>query len=115
MNDHSVRVQTENVELCLYLCSLKYKKNDCYFAFCEQSPYMEFFIQLPTVFNTTADRDKNKYRCDGHSNKEVHAQASCFMYVDFVIIINHMFPNKEPQCIADALSCQQTLTLWLVK
>lgn len=91
---------------------LKYKKNDSIF-FCEHSPYMGSFM-LQTVLNTTADR-KKKHRCDEHSTKEVHAQASCFMYVDFVIIINSMFPIKEPQCIADALCCQQTLTLWLVK
>lgn len=72
-------------------------------------------FMLQTVLNTTADRKKNKHRYDEHSIKEVHAQASCFMYVDFVIIINSMFPIKEPQCIADALCCQRTLTLWLVK
>lgn len=73
-------------------------------------------ISCYTVLNTTADRKKTKkkkHRCDEHSTKEVHAQASCFMYVDFVIVIKSMFPIKEPQCIADALCCQQTL--WLVK
>lgn len=72
------------------------------------------YFMLQAVLNTTADREK-KHRCDEYSTKEVHAQASCFMYVDFGIIINSMFPIKEPQCIADALCCQQTLTLWLVK
>lgn len=89
------------------------KRMILFFFFCEHSPYMGSFM-LQTVLNTTADR-KKKHRCDEHSTKEVHAQASCFMYVDFVIIINSMFPIKEPQCIADALCCQQTLTLWLVK
>lgn len=35
--------------------------------------------------------------------KKVHAQASCFMYVDFLIVRNSIDPIKEQQCIADAL------------
>ena len=37
--------------------------------------------------------------------KGVHAQASCFMYVAFLVVYNNNYPIKEQQCIADALWC----------
>lgn len=82
--------------------------------FCEQNLHGAFHVTGCIKYYCWQEKI-NKHRYDEHSIKEVHAQASCFMYVDFVIIINSMFPIKEPQCIADALCCQRTLTLWLVK
>lgn len=37
--------------------------------------------------------------------KGIHAQASCFMYVDFLIVYNNIYPIEEQQGIADALYC----------
>lgn len=37
--------------------------------------------------------------------KGIHAQASCFMYVDFLIVYDNIYPIKEQQGIADALYC----------
>lgn len=75
------------------------------FFVCEQNLHGAFHVT--DCIKYYCWQEKTKHRYDEHSIKEVHAQASCFMYVDFVIIINSMFPIKEPQCIADALCCQR--------
>lgn len=35
------------------------------------------------MFEAMREKEKDGHGCDEHSTKQVHAQAFCFMYVDF--------------------------------